>query len=133
MEQPEQIRAMRESFARDENSVSPLAMRWQALHETAQEIAGMAALAREPFTNELAGFPARVADCGGNRAYFVERGLNDIDAMLQPGLTALRLIASRGSDTTAPALALWREFYFARAGLLAMCPASGAATLATAD
>ena len=59
--------------------------------------------------------------------------MDDVDAVLQPGLTALRLIASRGSDTTAPALALWREFYFARTGLLAMCPASGAVTLAATD
>lgn len=119
MENPEQIRMMRAQFAQP---VSALALRWGELHETAGEIAGLAQLAREPFEGLLASFPERVTQAGEQRAYFVRRGLDDIDAMLQPGLTALRLIASRGLDTTAPALALWREFYYARAGLLAICP-----------
>ena len=42
--------------------------------------------------------------------------------MLQPGLFALRAIAARGQDTTAPALALWREFHALRSALLALAP-----------
>lgn len=40
--------------------------------------------------------------------------------MLQPGLAALRAMAARRQDTTAPAIALWREFHAYRNTLLAL-------------
>ena len=40
--------------------------------------------------------------------------------MLQPGLAALRAIAARRQDTTAPAIALWRECHAYRNTLLAL-------------
>ena len=57
---------------------------------------------------------------GGARLALARDALGDIDAILQPGLTALRNIQARGQDTTAPALALWREFHALRSSLLVL-------------
>lgn len=97
-----------------------LAARWQALHAAGQEIGAMAALAPEPFDEQLAGFPARIKARGGARLALASEGVADLDAILQPGLIALRTIHARGQDTTAPALALWREFHALRTALLGL-------------
>lgn len=80
----------------------------------------MAALSEEELSGDLARFPQDIAAIGGARLALAQDALNDIDAMLQPGLCALRAIAARGQDATAPALALWREFHAARSALLAL-------------
>ncbi|MGQ7830446.1 hypothetical protein [Altererythrobacter sp. Z27] len=99
-----------------------LAARWQALHAAGQEIGTMAALAPEPFDSGLEGFPARIEARGGARLVLASDGIADLDAILQPGLIALRTILARGQDTTAPALALWREFHALRTALLSLAP-----------
>ncbi len=125
MENPEQIRAMR-SLAQEVQGAgdqpATLAVRWASLHDQATEIGRYAALAVEPITDELAGFPARIADAGPAIEGLTERGLDDILAMIEPGLSALRALSARGQEPTAPALALWREFHAARQALLALCP-----------
>ena len=68
----------------------------------------------------LADFPYAIEDAGGARLMMAREAIGDIDAMLQPGLAALRAIAKRGQDTTAPAVALWREFHASRSALLAL-------------
>ncbi|HEX5645025.1 MAG TPA: hypothetical protein VFX62_05895 [Erythrobacter sp.] len=95
-----------------------LAERWRALHAAGQEIGKMAALAAEPFNDSLAGFPDRIEARGGARLELARDGVADLDAILRPGLTALRTLHARGQDTTAPALALWREFHALRSALL---------------
>ena len=103
------------------NSEGTLAERWRSLHENAQLIASMAALAREDFAGELATFPDRIAVAGDERLARAQLTLQDVDAILQPGLTALLALQARGQDTTAPALALWREIHASRATLLDLC------------
>lgn len=122
MHSPDAIRSIRKAMAEPAHADRSVAARWELLHETGREIASMAALAAEPMREPFASYPERIEAAGATRLALAHRGLDDIDAMMQPGLTALRLIAARGLDTTAPALALWREFYHARAGLLALCP-----------
>ena len=100
------------------------AERWRSLHESAQIIASMAALANEPFEGELAGFPDRLAQVEDTRREHAETTLEDLDAILQPGLTALLAIQARGQDTTAPALALWREYHASRSALMSLCTAA---------
>jgi hypothetical protein len=97
-----------------------LAERWRALHAAGQEIGAMAALAAEPFSDKLAEFPARIEARGGARLQLARDGVADLDAILTPGLVALRTLHARGQDTTAPALALWREFHALRSALLAL-------------
>ena len=102
--------------------------RWQALHRIGQEIGGMAALAEEPLDEELSSFPERIAQRGGPYLTLANEGVEDLDAILQPGLTALRTIRARGQDTTAPALALWREFHALRSALLNLASEPAAAS-----
>ena len=80
----------------------------------------MAALAKEPIDGSLADFPERIARRGGRYLTLANEGLEDLNAILEPGLAALRTIRSRGQDTTAPALALWREFHALRSALIAL-------------
>lgn len=117
MEQPQQIRAMR-ACARQ----AAFEERWATLHRRAQQVGQLAALASEPLDGPLATIPARIAEAGEARFEIALDALEDIDAMLLPGLAALGALSARGRDPTAPALALWREFYNARQAILALCP-----------
>lgn len=95
-----------------------LADRWLSLHEKAQLIASMAALKSENYEGAIANFPEQIAEADDERLAYAELSLADIDAILQPGLAALAAIEARGADTTAPALALWREFHASRMAML---------------
>ena len=120
IESPEQLKAMREALAERR----PLSKRWRELHTLGQLIAVKAQLSSEPFEGRLADFPDAIVDAAPWHRDLAEQALEDIDAMLQPGLTALQALEARGHDATAPALALWREFYNAREGLLGLVPSS---------
>ncbi|TNE29160.1 MAG: hypothetical protein EP350_10090 [Alphaproteobacteria bacterium] len=123
LEHPDQIRAMRRAAqSRRSASAPPLEARWTALHAQAREIGHFAALAKEPFDGQIASFPKRIVETGGAALDLAQRGIEDIDAVLRPGLAALRAIHARGQEPTAPALALWREFHAARHALLSLCP-----------
>ena len=97
-----------------------IAAGWTAINEAGQEIGRFAALAPEKPDDSLMEFPNAIETVGGTRLLLAREAIGDIDAMLQPGLAALRAIAARGQDTTAPAIALWREFYASRSALLAL-------------
>ncbi len=93
---------------------------WRMLHGRGEAIAAMAALAREPFVGELAEFPLAIRAQGPARLALATNTLDDLLAITAPGLAALECIAARGQDTTAPALALWREFHAARTALMSL-------------
>lgn len=97
-----------------------IAARWTAINEAGQEIGRFAALAPEKLDASLMDFPNAIEAVGGARLLLARETIGDIDAMLQPGIVALRAIAARGQDTTAPAIALWREFHASRSALLAL-------------
>ena len=118
IESPEQLKAMREALAERR----PLSKRWRELHALGQQIAMKAQLATEPFEGRFAEFPNAILDAAPWHRELAEHAMEDIDAMLQPGLTALQAIEARGTDATAPALTLWREFYNAREGLMGLAP-----------
>lgn len=116
IDDPEQIRAMQAT-----SMAAEIASRWSALHEMGQAIATKAALSSEPFSGDLATFPERIAMSTISHMQLALWSLEDIDAMTQPGLTALNAIEARGQDVTAPALTLWREFHHARSAVMALC------------
>ena len=124
IESPEQMRAMREALAERR----PLSKRWLELHALGQQIAAKAQLAKEPLDGRVSEFPKQIAGAAPWNRELADQALEDIEAILQPGLTALNAIEARGHDTTAPALALWREYHNAREGLLALAPKEQAAT-----
>lgn len=116
---------------RDESGLSPaarpFAARWRRLHLQAHELARMADLSPEPFGETLASFPERLTTATKRQRQLAEQGLEDIEAMLRPGLSALATLKDRKAPATAPALALWREFYDARGAVMALAGAGAAA------
>ena len=104
-----------------------LAVRWDALQQAGEAVAGLAGLAAEDDA-DLHAFPERIGQAGGWRLELAARGIADLSAIMQPGLKALLSVHARGQDPTAAALALWLEFHAARAALLALVPANQVAT-----
>ena len=96
-------------------AASAMSMKWSALHEAA-------GLAPEPMRPELRNFPALMRDAGGWRRTLTEQGIEDLAAIMEPGLAALLAVHARGANPAAAALALWQEFQAARAGLLTLTP-----------
>jgi len=94
--------------------------RWADLHDRAAELATLAQLSPEPFTGPLATFPGRIGESAPWKRELADQGLEDIEAMMRPGLAALETLKNRGAAANAPALALWREFYTARGAILAL-------------
>lgn len=82
----------------------------------------LAGLAPEPMRPEVRNFPAQMRDIGGWRRDMSDQGIEDLAAIMEPGLAALLAVHARGIDSAPAALALWQEFHAARAGLMALAP-----------
>jgi len=108
-------------------SASAMSMKWSALHDAMNVVGMLAGLAAEPTRPELRNFPALMRDTGGWRRELAEQGINDLSAVMEPGLAALLAVHARGANPAVPALALWQEFHAARAALLALVPPQAAA------
>ena len=85
-------------------------------------VAMLAGIAAEPMRPEVRNFPALMRDCGGWRRSLADQGIEDLSAVMEPGLAALLAVHARGIDPATAALALWQEFCAARAALLALTP-----------
>ena len=116
---PEQMRSMRAPFAPD-TSDSALVKRWDNLHEAANELARTAGLSPERAGGAASGFAACLTAASGWQRSMVVQGIDDIEAMMRPGLEALDTLTDREVDVTVPAQALWREFHHAREAVLAL-------------
>ena len=103
-------------------SASAMSMKWSALHDAAGVVAMLAGLAAEPMRPEVRNFPALMRDSGGWRRNLAEQGIDDLSAVVEPGLAALLAVHARGINPATAALALWQEFCAARAALLALTP-----------
>ena len=101
-----------------------LSQRWSALHGNVALIAQMAELAPEPLDKINARFRDALAQTGalfGNHAHTaIERGVEDMEKLVEMGLTALIEVESRGQNPSVPALALWREIFHAREAILSV-------------
>jgi len=100
--------------------LSTLAQKWTDLHEQAARLAQLADLSPEPYVGALAAFPAQLGEASEWQRELAFQGMDDIDAMMRPGLTALATLTHRGVSAKAPALALWREFYDARSAVMGL-------------
>jgi hypothetical protein len=109
-------------------SASAMSMKWSALHDAAGVVAMLAGLAAEPMRPEVRNFPAVMRDAGGWRRDHAEQGIDDLSAVMEPGLAALLAVSARGVNPAAAALALWQEFHAARAALLLLTPPPGMTT-----
>ena len=101
-----------------------LVAQWDALHASAATLGKLAQIGPEAAPPALDGL---VETARPWQLTLAAQGLDDIAAMLAAGLAALGTLTGRGQETAAPALALWREFHAARAGVLAALNAPAAA------
>ena len=108
-------------------SASAMSMKWSALHDAVGVVGMLAGMASEPMRPEIRNFPAVMRDLGGWRRERTELGIDDLAAIMEPGLAALLAVHARGVNSAVPALALWQEFHAARAALLALVPPPGTA------
>ena len=105
------------------NEPAALAVQWDAVHEAAAAVGILAQLGEEPMDEAIRELPARAFELGGAKLDMVVRGVDDLAAVMQPGLRALLSLNAQGQDTTSAALTLWREFHNARAAILSLAPA----------
>ncbi len=101
---------------------SALAARWQSLGDAGRVIAS---LAGKTWSQTDAQFIAWIESVPHDRRQSALEGIDDLSAMIEPGLAALLYVCENGGDARAPAAALWREFSAARAALLALAPSGG--------
>ncbi len=104
--------------------VGMLTEQWEAVHEAAAAVAGLAQLESGSADAALLALPRRAAEMGGWHFEMAARGIEDLAAIMQPGLRALLALTAQGSDTTVAALTLWREFHSARAAILELVDAA---------
>jgi hypothetical protein len=99
-----------------------MSMKWSALHDAADVVAALAGLSPEPMSADARNFPATVRDAGGWRRHHAEQGVDDLAAIMEPGLAALLAVHARGADPRPAARSLYEEFLAAREALLALAP-----------
>jgi hypothetical protein len=102
-----------------------MAIKWTAVHEAAAAVAEIAGHPPEYRAPDVRNFPAIMRDTGGWRLRLAQQGVDDLAAILEPGLAALVALHGSGAPAGAAAQALWQEFQNARAGLLALIPPLG--------
>ena len=116
---PQQKRAMRDAATKNSPSPDSLAQRWQELHERVARLAAVADLVPEFPETDTINLPAKLNEANQWQRELAWQGIEDIQAMMQPGLTALGTIKARGQNIEAPARSLQREFHAARRTIVA--------------
>lgn len=101
-------------------SAGATSLKWSALHEAAATVGRLAGLTGEPVRPEVRNFPVHLAEAGGWRRTLAEQGIDDLVAIMEPGLAALLAAHGRGGNPVVAAGALWHEFIAARDAVLAI-------------
>lgn len=103
-------------------ALGSIAMKWAALHQAGQVVATIAGADDRSPSLEIRAFPAIIREVGGWRCRLAEQGIEDLTAIMEPGLCALLSALHRGADPRAAARSLWDEFVAARDALAALAP-----------
>lgn len=103
-------------------SVNGIGAKWAAVHEAGAVVCALAGEEPEKSSAEIRNFPQLIRDAGPGRGALAENGVDDLIAVMEPGIAALLAVNARGIDATHAASALWREFVAARDSLLALLP-----------
>lgn len=103
-----------------------MAQRWKALEQAGAAVAILAGIGGDAAASQSDMLPDAFIRVQGWRREALANGLEDLAAIMEPGLAALLAIKSRGNNAAAPALALWREFDAARTALFALATAGSA-------
>jgi hypothetical protein len=112
-----------ERTGRGRDFAGTIAGRWAALHAAAGVVAALAGARQDVMPNVAEAFPAAIRRSPPALRELAEQGVEDLAAIMEPGLAALIAVHSSGHDASAPAHALWQEFVTARDGLLALAGA----------
>jgi hypothetical protein len=99
-----------------------LTVRWTALAGAARVVAQLADPQAMGAVDAAVIPPVALDALRGGRRVLIEQGIEDMLAMMEPGLTALLDVHQRGGQTAPAANALWQEFLRARRGLAALAP-----------
>jgi len=99
-----------------------LEAKWAALHEAAAVVCALAGEEPGNEAPEVRDFPLLIENAGSGRRVLAENGIDDLIAVMEPGIVALLTVNARGIEATHAASALWREFVAARDALLALLP-----------
>lgn len=102
-------------------------MKWSALHDAAETVAMIAGIEAQGMSPQVRNFPVAMRDASASRRDLVEQGIEDLTAVMEPGLSALLAAHARGANPQPAALALWQEFLKSRDTLLALTPDKPAA------
>ena len=105
-----------------QSAASAFSLKWAALQDAAGVIAALAGLT----TPEIRNFPALMREAEPWRRELADRGIEDMKAVMEPGIAALLGVTARGASPRPAALALWREFVEARRAVVALLPPTGA-------
>jgi hypothetical protein len=122
---PDDMRKLRHTAFAARHPVDSMLARWQAINDDAARLARLAALTapeyhpHQEFRNP-ADFVGALANAVEWQRELAWQAVQDIEAMLQSGMSALDVLADRGKDPRVPALALWREVDAAQRAVLAM-------------
>ena len=99
-------------------SASAFSMKWAALHDVAAAVARIGGLEDGPLPSRVRNFPVMMRKATAFQRELAEQGLEDLAAVMTPGLAALLATLARGADPRPAAAALWREFAKGRDRLL---------------
>jgi len=126
---PDDMRNLRQTAFAARHPVDAMIARWQAIGSDAARLAGLASIGQRPESEDAGDFISALECASDWQRELAWQGVEDIAAMLQAGMAALDVLASRGIEPQVPALALWREVDAAQASLRAMLspPASSEA------
>ena len=105
-----------------QGSASALSMKWSALHDAASTVATIAQLPPIAMSKPVRHFPAIIRDVGGRARQSAERQIDDLNAVLEPGVAALLSAYARGANPRAAARALCEEFVEGRDAIMALVP-----------
>ncbi len=112
--------AARGDLPGDPSPVDAAARKWSALHEAAALVAALAGTEDHWSAAELAHYPAMLAAAPPWRRDLAGQGIEDLTAIMKPGLAALIAVRSGGGEAAVPARALWEEYAISRDALLAL-------------
>jgi hypothetical protein len=101
-----------------------MAMRWTAIHDAVDAVAFFAGITPAEDGPEISDFPEIMRQCGGWRRDLANQGVEDLIAILEPGVTALLSAHEGGANAKPAAIVLWQEFLAARGALLALAPSA---------
>jgi hypothetical protein len=123
---PPSVHSHGSAAAPSPSAANAMSMRWAALADAGDVVAALAGVEPERSAAQMRNFPSLIRDADPWRWERAAQGVDDLAAIMEPGMAALLAVNSRGADPRCAALALLHEFNTARAALLALLPPTGA-------